>query len=213
MTEQVIEVRPRPRRRIFIKLSGGRSFTLPEDEACGISIGDDVTGEEASRLSRIDQYFRGKEKALRLLAIRARARQEIGMSLDDLGIETSIRNGIVQELEELGLIDDERFARDYTREKIESKQLGPYRLKFQLAKFGIKAAVIEGVLEEAFSGDKQEKLAWDIVSRKLPGGKAGEKEIRRLNALLKRKGFDFEIVNRVSYELLRRSGIESEFES
>jgi regulatory protein len=169
MTEQVIEVRPRPRRRIFIKLSGGRSFTLPEDEACGLSIGDAVTGEEADRLSRIDQYFRGKEKALRLLSLRARASQEIRTSLDDLGIERSIRNGIVQEFEELGLIDDERFARDYTRAKIESKQLGPYRLQFQLAKFGIKAAVIEMVLEEAFSGDMQEKLAW---AKKRSGGSA-----------------------------------------
>jgi regulatory protein len=213
MTEHVIEVRPRPRRRIFIKLSGGRSFILPEDEACGLNVGDAVTGEEAARLSRIDQYFRGKEKALRLLSIRARARQEIRTSLDDLGIEASIRNGIVQELEEVGLIDDERFARDYTRAKIESKQLGPYRLKYQLAKFGVKAAVIDAVLEAAFSADMQEKLAWEIVNRKLPGRRAGEKEIRRLSALLKRKGFDFEIVNRVSYALLRRSGIESDVET
>jgi hypothetical protein len=41
----------------------------------------------------------------------------------------------------------------------------------------------------------------------------GEKEIRRLSALLKRKGFDFEIVNQVSYALLHQSGIESDIET
>lgn len=208
MTEHVIELRPRPRQRIFIKLTGERSFTLPLDEASGLEIGDAISDEEIARLSRIDQYFRGKEKALRLLSIRARARQEICTSLDDLGIEKSIRNGIVEELEELGLIDDERFAREYTRAKIDLKQLGPYRLKYQLAKFGIKAKVVDEVLEEAFSGDMQEELAWTVVRKKLSGKKVGQKEIRRLSALLKRKGFDFEIVNRVSYDLLRQSGVE-----
>ncbi len=208
MTEQVIEVRPRPRQRIFVKLSGGRSFTLPVDQASGLEIGEIISNEEVERLSRIDQYFRGKEKALRLLSIRARARQEVLTSLDDLGIETSVRNGIVEELEELGLIDDERFAREYTRAKIDSKQLGPYRLQYQLAKFGIKAVVINTVMEEVFAGGMQEKLAWKVVNKKLAGRKIGQKEVRRLGALLKRKGFDFEIVNQVCYALLRRSGIE-----
>jgi len=212
MTEQVIEVRPRPRQRIFVKLSGGRSFTLPVDEASGLAVGDSVATDEVERFSRIDQYFRGKEKALRLLSIRARARREIRTALDDLGIERSIRNGIVQELEELGLIDDERFAREYVREKIDLKKLGPHRLKYQLANFGIDAALVESVLGEAFSGDLQEELARRIVDRKLAGKKAGPKEVRRLAALLKRKGFDFEIVNRVSYELLQRSGAEVDTE-
>lgn len=208
MTEQVIEVRPRPRQRIFVKLSGGRSFTLPVDEASGLEIGEIISNEEVERLSRIDQYFRGKEKALRLLSIRARARQEVLTSLDDLGIETSVRNGIVEELEELGLIDDERFAREYTRAKIDSKQLGPYRLKYQLAKFGIKTGVINAVMDEVFTRGMQEQLAWEVVNKKLAGRTIGQKEVRRLSALLKRKGFDFEIVNQVSYALLRRSGIE-----
>jgi regulatory protein len=208
MTEYVIELRPRPRQRIFVKLSGGRSFTLPLDEASGLEIGGSISDEEVDRLSRIDQYFRGKEKAMRLLSIRARARQEICTSLDDLGIEMSIRNGIVEELEELGLVDDERFAREYTKAKIDLKQLGPYRLKYQLAKFGIRAKVVDEVLDEAFSDDIQEELAWKVVRKKLSGKKAGQREIRRISALLKRKGFDFEIVNRVSYTLLRQSGIE-----
>jgi regulatory protein len=208
MAEHVIELRPRPRKRIHIKLSGGRSFTLPVAEASGLETGATITDEQVERLSRVDQYLRGKEKAFHLLSIRARARQEICISLDDLGIERSIRNGIVEELEEIGLIDDERFAAEYARAKIDSKQLGPYRLKYELAKFGIKVKVIDEVLEKTFSGDAQEKLAWEVVHRKLAGRKPSQKDVRRLSALLKRKGFDFEFVNQVSYALLRQSGIE-----
>ncbi|MFH1754827.1 MAG: RecX family transcriptional regulator, partial [Candidatus Latescibacterota bacterium] len=140
MTEHVIEYRPRSRQRMFIKLSGGRSFTIPVEEVSSLEIASAVSEEEIARLSRIDQYFRGKDKALRLLSIRLRTRQEICSALDDLGIEQSIRNGIMGEFEELGLIDDERFARVYTREKIDTKQLGPYRLKYQLSKLGIAAS-------------------------------------------------------------------------
>ena len=102
MTERVIECRPRPRQRIYIKLSGGRFFTIPSGETSSLEVGTVLTEADVEKLSRLDQYVRGKEKALRLLSIRSRTRYEIGTALDTLGLERSIRNGILEEFEELG---------------------------------------------------------------------------------------------------------------
>jgi hypothetical protein len=113
MSEVVVEWKPRPRNRVFIKLSGGRFFTVPEAEGDALKPGTEVSADDVERLDRIDQYFRGRDKALRLLSIRSRSRYELESALDGMEIAHQIRDGILGELEETGLIDDARFTREY----------------------------------------------------------------------------------------------------
>ena len=210
MTEHVIEYRPRPRQRVYIKLSGGRSFTIPVLDGETLSLGLELSEAEVERLVGLGQYHQGKDKAFRLLSIRARTRHEIGAALEGLGIEPSIRRGIVAELEELELIDDERFSRDYIQTKMDVKQLGPHRLKQLLSKLGVKMPVIEAALSECIDIEIQEELAWRLVDKKLSRQKLDEKAVRQINGLLQRKGFDYEVVNRISYALLKRAGQDVE---
>ncbi|MEJ2720399.1 MAG: regulatory protein RecX, partial [bacterium] len=105
-----------------------------------------------------------------------------------------------------GLIDDSRFTREYVNSRIEFKQLGPHRLRHDLKKYGVSAAIVDEALHEAFVEGRQEALAWKIVRKKLGGRRAGDKEIRRVVDLLKRRGLDYEIINHVAYELLSRGG-------
>lgn len=212
MSETVVEWKPRPRNRIFIKLSGGRFFTIPEAEGESLEPGSVLREEDINRLSRIDQYFRGKDKALRLLAIRARSRYEVDNTLSGMEIAPEIRSGILEELCELGLIDDVRFARDYVDSRIEIKHLGPHRLKFELKKFGISGSIIEQAIAEAFHEGRQEELAWKIARKKIGTRKADERDVRRISGLLRRKGLDYEIINHVAYELLRQHDGDESFE-
>ncbi len=213
MTESIVQCQPRPRQRVFIKLSGGRFFTIPASQAGALEVGTVLSEAEVEKLSRLDQYDRGKRKALRLLSIRSRTRREIGTAIDRLGLEASIRDGILHELEETGLVDDRRFAREYVRSGIDSKQLGPHRLKFALGKLGVSASIIDATVEEAFSSGTQEILARALVRKRLGSRVPDEKTVRRLSETLKRKGFDFEVVNQVIYELLKRCGGEAGNES
>ena len=212
MSETIVEWKPRPRNRTFIKLSGGRFFTVPEAEGESLEPGTVLHEEDIKRLSRIDQYFRGKDKALRLLSIRARSRYEIENALSGMEIAPEIRSGILEELRELGLIDDARFAREYVDSRIEIKHLGPHRLKFELKKFGVSGSIIDTTIEEAFPEGRQEELAWKIVRKKIGSRKADEKDVRRAIDLLRRKGLDYEIINHVAYELLRQQDRDESFE-
>ena len=54
MSETIIEWKPRPRNRTFIKLSGGRFFTVPEAEGESLEPGTVLQEEDIKRLSRID---------------------------------------------------------------------------------------------------------------------------------------------------------------
>ncbi len=206
MPETIVECKPRPRERLFVRLSGGRFFTVPLSEGESLAPGMVLGDEDIERLSRVDQYMRGREKAMRLLALRSRSRRELEDALDGMEIAPPVRNGILEELRELGLVDDVRFAREYASSRVELKHLGPHRLKFELRKFGVSPSIVAGAIGEAFPSGRQEELAWEIVRRKLGSRIPNEKDVRRIGDLLKRKGFDYAVVNRVAYELLAQRG-------
>ena len=206
MSETIVERKPRPHERVFLRLSGGRFFTVPESEAEKLLPGTALAEEDITRLTRIDQYVRGRDKALRLLSIRSRSRYEIENALAALEIAAEVRRGILEELRELGLVDDERFAREFVGARVDLKRLGPHRLKFELRKLGVAPAIVERVLDEAFPTGRQEELAWVAVRKKLGSRVPDERDVRRISDFLKRKGFDYGVVNRVAYELLKRSG-------
>jgi regulatory protein len=205
MPESIVEWKPRPRNRVFIRLSGGRFFTIPESETLPLETGATLSDEEIEKLARIDQYFRGREKAIRLLAIRPRSGWEIKSALDGMGLLPAIRDGVIDDLKERGLVDDVRFAREYVRSQVEIKGFGPHRLKSDLKKRGVSASIIDDVIAREVTGENQETAAWNIVRKKLGSKKPSEGDIRRLSALLRRKGLDYEIINHVMYELLQQS--------
>ncbi len=210
MSESIVEWKPRPRDRVFIKLSGGRFFTVPQSETLPLKSGAVLSNEEIEQLSRVDQYSRGRDKALRLLAIRSRTRFEIKSALDGLNILRTIRDGILDQFGEIGLIDDRRFAREYIRGSVASK--GPHRLKFELEKRGVHPAVVGEMLQSEISDDEQEKAARSMADKKLAGRRPDEKDVRRINALLRRRGIDYEIINRLTMELLQRARNDDAFE-
>jgi regulatory protein len=213
MSETVVECKPRPRERVLIRLSGGRFFTIPAPAAQTLQPGTALEDGEIERLARLDEYVRGKDKAVRLLSIRARSRHELETALAGMDVSPAVRGGILEELREAGLVDDARFAREFTDSRVEFKHLGPHRLKFELRRFGVSPAIVERVLHESFPAGRQEALAWRIVRRKLGSRQPDEKDVRRINELLKRKGFDYGVASRIAYELLKRRGGAPEHES
>jgi regulatory protein len=206
MPDHIVELKKRPRDRVKIGLAGGRFFTVPDEAAQSYEIGSAVSDAEISRLDRMDQYFRGRDKALGLLSKRARTRKQIETALDTLSLEPSIRNGLLSELEQSGLVDDARFTREYVKLKAEVRRLGPYRLRHDLQRLGVRRTIVETVLDEVFDDDTQREMAREVALRRAGPGRIDEKAARRLSGFLQRKGFDFEVVNQVVYDLLHRRG-------
>ncbi len=203
MPETIVERKPRPRDRVWIRLSGGRFFAIPEAAATACVVGATVSAEDIARLDRMDQYTRGHDKALRLLSGRARSRREIESALRALGIADAVRRGIVEALQEAGLIDDARFAREFVLARKDTRRVGPHRLRADMAKLGLPRAVVDQALA-SYGADEQEALARTLVERTLRGSSIDEKAVRRVVALLKRKGYDYAVVNRVAYDLARK---------
>ncbi|MBI4721339.1 MAG: RecX family transcriptional regulator [Chitinivibrionia bacterium] len=208
MAETIARCGPRPRSRFYILLSGGRSFVVPEGEAAGFRPGMELPEDEIARLERTDQYLRGKEKALRLLAIRSRSKHEMESALAALRLDPGVERGIMQELIDCGLVDDLRFAREFVRAKTELKNHGPHRLRGDLKRSGVARSVIDRAIGECCAAESQEELAWRAARRKMGTGVPDVAAVKRVSDYLKRKGFDFDVVHKVVFELLKRAGAE-----
>lgn len=203
MSETIVERKPRLRDRVVIRLSGGRFFAIPETAAEMLTVGQELSDEDVARLEGVDQYVRGRDKAMRMLALRSRSRREIDDALRALNLRDSIRAGIVGELEEKGLVDDARFAREFIALKKDVRHLGPHRLRHDLGRRGLARAAVDSALAD-FGAGEQEAMARALVEKHLGASVPDEKSVRRIVGVLRRKGYDYAVVNRIAYDLARR---------
>jgi regulatory protein len=203
MRETIVERKPRPRDQVLIRLSGGRFFAVPQAAADMLAVGQELSDDDIQRLDGVDQYVRGRDKAMRMLSLRARSRREVDDALRALGVRDTIRAGIVRELEESGLVDDARFAREFVAVKKDVRRLGPHRLKHDLGRLGLPRAAVDAALAD-FGAGEQETMARALVERALGSSIPTEKTVRRIVGMLRRKGYDYAVINRVAYDLARR---------
>ena len=152
----------------------------------GFHTGSDITDDELHELLRASKISRAKEKALYLIEYRSRTRKELRDKLLPLFGEEAAEAAI-ERLEQLGLIDDEGFARDYAEQLIKRKLYSRERAAFEMMKKGIDKDIIEEVLDE-MEPDPTEQIR-QLLSTKYVRRLSNEKDrLRTVNAL-KAMGF------------------------
>lgn len=203
MPEIITERKPRPRDRVEIRLSGGRFFAIPQAAAEMLAVGQELSDEDVTHLDGLSQYTLGRDKAMRMLALRSRSKREIDDALRTLGLRDTIRTGIVRELEEIGLVDDARFAREFVAVKKDVRRVGPHRLRYDLGKLGLARTAVDEALSD-FGAEEQLTMARALAEKQLGASLPNEKLVRRVIGMLRRKGYDYAVVNKVAYEMARR---------
>ena len=141
------------------------------------------------------------ERALGLLAVRARSRRELERRLLQAGFEAAEVTDVLERLERVGLVDDEAFARQVAEHAFGVKRSGRRAVVGRLMAAGIAQDVIEATLRDA--GDEVERadaLARSRVSRlgSIDTGKA----FSRLTSLLVRRGYGPEVAREAARRAL-----------
>lgn len=137
-------------------------------------------------------------QAVGALHRRERSRAELGEWLTRRGLDELERAAVLDRLEEVGELDDARFARRYAEDKRELSGWGPERIRESLLSRGVPLEQVEAALD-ADSIDEQLDRAAELLERK--GGDL-DSDVARGRALgfLTRRGYDYE----VAYEAVRR---------
>ena len=194
-----LTAKPGKGEKIHLSLDGEYIATVNADYwfTCGIKSGSEVTPEQLEELLTESARRKMMNKALDLLSLRDYSRRELSDKLVtkawekkeqkdmDLGSLKQQASDICDRLEELGLLNEERFARSYVDELIRRKHLSKSGLKTALIQKGVQRDIIETVLEEVDVDPVEqirELLATKFKNRDLTDEK---QKSRTVNALLR----------------------------
>ena len=94
------------------------------------------------------QYKRARERALRLLALRSRSRAELWKKLAERDFTKSAIERVLENLGELGYLDDEAFAINRARHLAVNRLYGDRKIEEQLREKGIDREAAKAAIRE-----------------------------------------------------------------
>ena len=144
------------------------------------------------------------ELALRALGQRERSCAELEAWLRGRGVEDDEIGATLARLEDLGQLDDARFARRYAEDKRELAGWGAERIRDSLLERGVPPEHIEAAVA-ADGAPQQVERAIRLLARR---GGSLDSETGRARALghLTRKGYSYEIAHEAIRSYERSSG-------
>lgn len=147
--------------------------------------------DRAARGPEADPESVARKILLDALTGQARSRKELADKLAKKLVPTEIAERLLDRFEEVGLVDDEAFARLWVSHRQPGKGLARRALAQELRRKGIDDEVAREVLDEVDPAD-EEAAARTLVRRKLRSVSRVDDTtaIRRLVAMLARKGYD-----------------------
>jgi len=165
----------------------------PETESSGKR--QDLRAEETEP-ELITDLEQARTIALHRLSARARSKAELKKDLVQRHVEESVADQIVSRFIEVGLVDDESFAKEWVASRRGPKSLSTARLKRELAAKGISGSIIDEALIQADGSEAE--IAVDLARKRAKSliGKDRATMTRRLAAQLERRGFSQAIVRR-----------------
>jgi regulatory protein len=146
-----------------------------------------------------------REAALRLLERTRRTRSELSRKLREKGFAPALIEEVLDRLAGVGLVDDVEYARAFLAARLGRRTAGWRRLEMELRRRGISgpdATAARARLAEQ-QGDPDEVALARRVMRQVEARYASlEPQVRRqrLYALLMRRGFDGETIERAFRE-------------
>jgi regulatory protein len=131
-----------------------------------------------------------KERALRLLSVRSRSRAELRLRLVRVGYEPAEVEAAIADLEAVGLVDDERFAREYA-EHGRRRGLGRRAGLAALRAKGVDRDLAEEAVGDANPQDEAER-AFELARARLERFRSLPPDLahRRTVGFLIRRGYD-----------------------
>lgn len=187
---QITAIEPRRKGLSALYIDGEFAMKLDTEIllAHRFDVGREITDEQLHECVLASNQKRCKDKAMWLISFRDHSRKEL---IDKLKKDypEDVAEAAVDRMEELGLVDDSRYARRYTADLINLKHLSERGIRQKLYEKGIDRDLIDEILEET-EVDEYEQIR-TIIEKKYARNLGDEKIRRRATAALQRLGFSY----------------------
>ncbi|MFN2563828.1 MAG: regulatory protein RecX [Gemmatimonadaceae bacterium] len=192
---------PRKAGRFDVLVDGRHEATVSLDtvERLALAVGrpyDSLRAAVAREAAVLSTY----DRALNMLALRARSSRELRRQLVRKGEPADQVDVALARLLAAGFLDDAAFARQFARSKAIGAGMSRRRIQQELGRRGVAREVGEGAIDDVFADeDLDEAAVVELAARKkLRSLKnvAAETRNRRLFAFLARRGYDLDDIRR-----------------
>jgi len=195
-TVTVVETQRQRKGTVKVVLDAGPAFnlSLPVAAELGIHKGQTLSLAEVERLKSAETLHRSLNRALRLFSARPRSEAELRSRLRRAGFDSNTIQQVVARLKQQGLVDDSEFARFWQENRDIFRPLSRRLIALELKQKGVDSETIA----EAISGIDDESGAYRAAQKKVRTLNCVDYPSfrKRLGAFLKRRGFDYELINR-----------------
>lgn len=195
---KITEIRPRRKGLSALFIDGEFAMALDTQTLLEqrIDVGRELDDEELHELIILSNERRAKEKALWLISYRSHSKKELRDKIRRT-CDAEAADKAVERMEELGLVNDEDFARRYAEQLLYGKRLSKRAAFYELRRKGIDQATAEEVLAE-LDVDVHEQIR-ALIEKKYRQIN-DEKIRRRAVAALQRLGYGWEDIKAVLEE-------------
>lgn len=149
-----------------------------------------------------DPYAVARAIVLRQLTMAPRSRKQLSDKLAQRGCDPDVADAVLDRMAEVGLIDDEAYARMLVRSQQVGRGLASRALAQELRKKGVDDEVARATLDEVDPEEEKER-ARALVAKKMRSmaGLEATVQTRRLAGMLARKGYS----SSVSWSVIREA--------
>jgi len=152
--------------------------------------------------------------AVRALMRRAHSVHEMKQKLERRSDNHLLVQVVMARLKENGMIDDVRYAKQFARQRTESRKQGKFRVARDLRARGIPDRHVASALEEVAQTSDEAAMVRQRIERKLRSfrGEIDEKKMASIYGSLLRAGFSADVVRRELKAITREDvpDVESE---
>ena len=180
--------------RVLVFLEGGDLLRVTQNELLrfGLCAGMELSAETLEALKKSGETSSARVRGANLLGRRPYSRHDLAKKLREKGADEDAVSDAVEYLTDLGALDDVQYGRMLVRH-YSTMGYGAGRLRAELSRHGVDRAL----WDEIFTAMPQSEEALQKVILSRTHGKApNEAERKKLFALLLRRGFSRDDVNR-----------------
>ncbi len=169
----------------------------------GLRRNDEISNENLLKIQYSQLYHDTYFAAMRLINYRMRTKSELVQRLREKNFPSEMIERVIEKLNGLGLIDDQKFAELFIADKVARKPVGRRELERRLREKGIQKDMVSRALSTISGDDVQNGLALQAAGVKIRSLKRFDVKKRRekLIAFLARRGFDWSVIKKVVEKL------------
>jgi regulatory protein len=185
--------------RFSIYADGKYAFSLSDWQLAksGIRIGLEFDKKELDKLKTDSEFGKIYDRTLMWLGLRPRSEWEIDEYLRRKTDQVEVRDEIKQNIADINLIDDQRFAESWVASRRSLKNVSRYRLTQELRQKRIDQSIIDRVLTQDETTDI-ETLKKLVVKK---SAQSRYKDEDKLIAYLARQGFRYDDIKQAISQL------------